>query len=244
MRNIFLETANVRKFREAMVALEDIEAGQPGLAVVWGIAGRGKTVCAREYAVRTGAVYLRVMQDWTPRAMLGALCRALRGQEAHSVERCRRMAAEALDADPRPVLVDEADRLKVDLIEHFRDLHDLTGAPVVFIGEQHLFAQIESRRRLWSRVTRTVEFGPIGAEDIMLFTLKAADLKMEPEAARKVEKISGGDFRRVWQAVWELERICKANRTKMVEADMVDRMPRWLDGPKGGRKLKVIGAWA
>ncbi len=235
MRNVFLETANVRRFREAMVALEDIEAGQPGLAVVWGVAGRGKTVCAREYAVRTGAVYVRVMQDWTPRAMLGSVCRMLRGQEAGTVERCRRLVCEALDADPRPILVDEADRLKVEQIEHFRDIHDMTGVPVVLIGEQHLFAQIESRRRLWSRVTRTVEFGPIGAEDIMLFAFRAADLKMEPEAARKVEKMSGGDFRRVWQAVWELERIARANKVKTVEVGMVDRIPKWLAGPRGKR---------
>ncbi|SMC28472.1 hypothetical protein SAMN02746041_03259 [Desulfacinum hydrothermale DSM 13146] len=236
MKNVFIETSNVRRFREAMVALEDIEAGQPGLAVVWGVAGRGKTVCAREYAVRTGAAYLRVMQDWTPRAMLGELCRVLIGREGHTVERCRRMATEALDADPRPILVDEADRLRADHIEHFRDIHDLTGAPVVFVGEQHLFAQIESRRRLWSRVTRTVEFGPIGSEDIMLFAMKAAGLRMEPEAAARIAKISSGDFRRVWQAVWELERMCRANRTQTVERAMVDRIPRWLEGPKGTAK--------
>src|SRR5208283_877287 len=147
MRNIFLETQNVGRFREALSVLEDIERGQPGLGVVWGRAGRGKTLCAREYAVRTGAVYLRVLQDWTPRAMLAALCRDLNGSEPHTVDRAKKIAVELIEKTRRTILVDEADRLKIDLIEHLRDVHDLTGAPIVLIGEEHLFPAINARRR-------------------------------------------------------------------------------------------------
>ena len=79
MKQVFLETQNVQAFRQAAWILEDTERGKPGIGVVWGQAGRGKTFCAREYAVRTSAVYLRVMEDWTPRAMLATLCRELNG---------------------------------------------------------------------------------------------------------------------------------------------------------------------
>ena len=100
MKNIFLETGNVARFREALSVLEDTERGQPGLGVVWGRAGRGKTVCAREYAIRTDAVYLRVLQDWTPRAMLAALCRELNGTEPATVDRGKRMAVDAIEDVP------------------------------------------------------------------------------------------------------------------------------------------------
>jgi len=210
MKNIFLETQNVGRFREALSVLEDTERGQPGLGVVWGRAGRGKTLCARQYAVRTGAVYLRVLQDWTPRAMLAALCRELNGSEPATVDRAKRLAIDVIEKRTRTILVDEADRLKPDLIEHLRDVHDLTGAPVVLIGEEHLFPAINARCRIWSRVVQTVEFGPITPEDILLFALEAAALRLDPEAGKRLASRSSGDFRLVWADVHRLEQMAKA----------------------------------
>lgn len=232
MKSVFLTTLNVVTFRESMGVLEDADRGQPGLAVVWGRAGRGKTLCAREYAVRTGAVYLRVMEDWTPRAMLSALCREVNGTEPRTVERCKQMACEALEHSQRVVLVDEADRLKVGLIEHFRDVHDMSGAPIVLIGEEHLFAMLSARRRLWSRVTQTVEFGPVSAEDVMLFGLKAAELKIDPAAAQKLTTRATGDFRLVRVDMVDLEKMCRANGVQKVDAKMIDQLPARKIGPR------------
>jgi DNA transposition AAA+ family ATPase len=232
MKSVFLETGNVRAFREALATVEDMEKGQPGLVVVGGRAGRGKTVCAREYAVRTGAVYLRVMQDWTPRAMLAQLCREINGTEPRSVERCKIVACEELERMPRTILVDEADRLNVGLVEHFRDIHDLAGAPVVLIGEEFLIATLSTRRRLWSRVTRSIEFGPVSAEDIILFGLRAAEIKIDPQAAQRIATRCSGDFRLVWLDMKDLERICRANQTDRVDLKMLEQLPARKPGVK------------
>jgi DNA transposition AAA+ family ATPase len=234
MRYVFVETQNVQRFRSALAIVSDIERGQPGLAVVWGRAGRGKTDCARQYTVDTAAVYLRVMEDWTPRAMLARLCYELNGDEPRSVDGCKRLAIEMLRADRRPVLVDEADRLRIGQIEHFRDIHDETGAPVILIGEEHLFPAINARRRLWSRVTQTVEFGPIEAEDIMIFCMRSASLKCEPEAAKALESRAGGDFRLVWRDVMRLERMARASAETVITPAMMNKLPPHLNG---GRKV-------
>jgi hypothetical protein len=224
MKNIFLETKNVARFREALSILEDTDKGQPGLGVVWGRAGRGKTICAREYAVRTGAVYLRVLQDWTPRAMLAALCAQLNGSEPHTVDRAKKTAVDSLEKTRRTILVDEADRLDINLIEHLRDIHDLVGVPVVLVGEENLFSNINARRRIWSRVMQTVEFGPITCEDILLFGLEAAGLRLDPEAAEKVGAKSSGDFRLVWSHVHALEQMARAAGSQKVDARMVEAL--------------------
>jgi hypothetical protein len=236
MKSVFLETQNVQAFRQALWVLEDTERGQPGIGVVWGQAGRGKTLCAREYAVRTNAVYLRVMEDWTPRAMLAALCKELVGSEPYSTERCKRVACEALENQQKTVLVDEADRLPVGLIEHWRDIHDVTGVPVVLIGEEHLFPTLAARRRLWSRVTQTVEFKSIMVEDIILFGLKAADLRIDPEAATRIAARSSGDFRLVWTDVQALEQMARAAGAKQADLRMVDSLSSRRLGPKPARK--------
>lgn len=240
MKNVFLETENVRQFQTALAVLEDVEMGQPGLGVVWGRAGRGKTVCAREYAIRTDAVYLRVLEDWSPRAMLAELCRKLVGTEPRTVERCKIAACEALDHRTRTVLVDEADRLNVGQIEHFRDIHDLCGAPIVLIGEEHLFAQLSCRSRLWDRVTQRVEFGPVCSEDIMLFGMKAADLRIQADAAKILAARSGGTFRKVWVDVHHLEQMAKANRIQEIDAKMAEALPRWRV-PSGAKRLNRAG---
>lgn len=225
MKNVFVETQNVRAFREALSVLSDSKKGQPGLGVVWGQAGRGKTECCREYAVRNGSLYLRVMQDWTPRAMLAAICYEVNGANPHRADIAKRSAVQFLEAEQVPLIVDEADRLRPNLIEHLRDIHDLSGAPVVLVGEEALLPMIESRRRLWSRVTQSVQFGPIQAEDVLLFALKSAALKVSPEAAQEIRQRANGDFRLVWRDIQALERMARTNKLEQVGADVVKCLP-------------------
>lgn len=239
MKNIFLETRNVARFRESLSVLEDTDRGQPGLGVVWGRAGRGKTVCAREYAVRTAAVYMRVLQDWTPRAMLAELCRQLNGAGPPTVDRAKKTAVDCLERKPRTILVDEADRLNIDLVEHLRDVHDLVGVPVVLIGEEHLFPTINARRRIWSRVMQTVEFGPITCEDILLFALEAASLRLDPDAAEKIGAKAGGDFRLVWSHIHALEQMARAAGTKAVDARMVEALNGSVRKPAAGPVARI-----
>jgi len=225
LKNVFLETQNVMKFREAADVMSDIEKGQPGLAIVYGRAGRGKTECSREFAVRTGSLYIRVMEDWTPRAMLAALCFEINGSRPHTVERSKNFLFNMLEKEQRIILVDEADRFKnAGMIEHFRDIHDMTGAPVILIGEQSLYAKVSAKRRLWSRITQTVEFGPISTEDIMLFGMKSAELKIAPDAAKALGKRSEGDFRLIWQDVRALESMARAEGTIQVNTGMVKQL--------------------
>lgn len=242
MKNVFLETENVRSFRESLSLLEDIEKGQPGLGVVWGRAGRGKTLCAREYAVRTGAVYLRVLEGWTQRGMLSQLCREINGMEPSTAERCKMTACQELERLPRTILVDEADRLDIRRIEDLRDIHDLTGIPVVLIGEEHLYAMLSARGRLWSRVMAVVEFRPIGAEDVMLFGHKAAEVKIEPSAAQRLVTRSGGDFRLVWLDMHEIEQMARANQTREITLKMVDALAPRKRGPKAPARSGARGS--
>lgn len=232
MKNVFLQTENVRRFQEAADVLADIEKGQPGLCVVYGRAGRGKTECSREFAVRTGSLYIRVMEDWTPRAMLASLCFEINGSRPSSVDRCKSLLFSALDQNPRTILVDEADRFKnIGMIEHFRDIHDMTGSPVILIGEQSLYAKISTKRRLWSRITQTVEFGPISTEDILVFGMKAAELKIAPDAAQMIGKRSEGDFRLIWQDVRALEQMARAAGTLQVDTAMVKELKNRKPSP-------------
>lgn len=227
MKNVFVPTDNVAKFQAAMRILEDTRKGQPGLAVVYGRAGRGKTVAATAWYAERGGFFLRVWQDWTQHSFLQALCFEACGERPHGAHLCKTKIVEALgrlEGQPRTIYVDEADRLHAGRIEDLRDIHDVTGCPVVLIGEEGLYPSMGAKRRVWSRVTQRVEFGAVKDEDVMVFAAQAADLRLSPEACSLVAKKAEGDFRLVYRVVQDLERLAQAADTSDITAEHVRRL--------------------
>lgn len=226
MKNVFIETKRVLAFREAANVVSDTVKGQPGLMVGWGPAGRGKTICSKEYVVRNpGAIYIRVHQDWTPRAMLAAICHEINGMTPSRVDKGKQIVIEELESRSRMILIDEADRLSIANMEHLRDIHDETGAPFILIGEPSLYGRLKSRRRIWERVTRTVEFGPVTDEDVLVFGVRACDLTIGPEAALYLVRRSQGSFRLLYHLMVDLSRQAKANKTDKINLEMVESLP-------------------
>jgi hypothetical protein len=123
------------------------------------------------------------------------------------------------------LLIDEADRLNIRLVEHLRDIHDETGCPVVLIGEPTLYAQLKARARIWQRVTRVVNFGPVIVDDVVLFGLKACGIKIDAQAANGLLKRCQGSFRLLYHDMVDLERVAKANDTSDVPMDLVEMLP-------------------
>ncbi|MBA3011110.1 MAG: AAA family ATPase [Proteobacteria bacterium] len=226
MKNVFIETSRVMAFREAAGVVTDTAKGQPGFMVVWGYAGRGKTQCSKEYAVRTpGTIYIRVFEGWTPRAMLAQICHKINGMQPSYAGKAKQIIMEELDRNPKVILMDEADRLSNGNIEHLRDIHDETGTPIVMIGEPSLYGRLTARRRIWERVTRVVEFGPVRTEDVAIFGMKACDLKIMPEASAELVRRCQGSFRLLYHLMVDLERQSRANKVKTITLEMIEALP-------------------
>ncbi len=161
-RDIFIPTSNVTEFQQKVRYIEDRENGESGFTLVRGQAGRGKTETTRHYHAQHGGVFFRVMQGMTQAAFLQELCYKIRGMRPRSAAASKAAIIESLDSKMQTIFVDEADRLHVDRIEDLRDIHDVTGTPVVLIGENELNGLLGERRRIWSRVKQVVDFGQIG----------------------------------------------------------------------------------
>lgn len=237
-KETFIETNRVLAFREAANVVMDTVKGQPGLMVAHGKAGRGKTKCAQTYAAQnTDCVYVRVHQDWTPRAMLATICHELNGMNITRVDQGKKVIIEELDSRSKMILVDEADRLVVGNLEHLRDIHDETGAPIVLIGEPILYARLKSRRRIWERVTRWVEFGPVIDEDVLVFGMKACGLSIEPSAAIYLARRCQGSFRLLYHLMVDLDRFSKANKVDIVSLEMVESLPDRRKAPTPEKEM-------
>ncbi|MCD4678047.1 MAG: ATP-binding protein [Desulfobacula sp.] len=225
MKKILLDTKRVTAFLEAIKIVEDTVKGFPGIMVLWGFSGRGKSTCVEKYATDTGALYLYVQNELTPLTLLKQICLELNGMEPNQKAKAKKIIVEELEENPRTLLIDEADKLCINCIEHLRDIHDLTGIPMVLIGEPKIYGTLHSRKRLWSRVTKTVEFGAVTIEDIMLLSMKACDLKLKPDAANELLRRCKGDFRPLYHDLRDLEILAQSNSLKVIEQDLVLTIP-------------------
>ena len=236
-KDTFIETSRVLAFREAANIVKDTVKGQPGLMLAWGLAGRGKTMCSERYAVQNDdCVFVRVFQDWTPLAMLSTICRHINGMDPRRVDPAKQIIIEELDDRPRMILIDEADRLNINNVEHLRDIHDQTGAPIVLIGEPSLYGKLKARRRILERITRRVEFGPVTAEDVLLYGVKACDLDIDPSAAVELVRRCQGSFRLLYHLMVDVNRFAKANKTDTVTLEMVESIPDHRKAPTPERE--------
>lgn len=226
MRETIIETEAMSRFDNAVDDVVGAGRGLSGFVLAYGQAGRGKSVAADRYHFMRGGAYVRVWQGWSQTAFLQRLLFEVRGKNMdmprHTGNRCKEMIVQLLQEDRKPLFIDEADRLKIDRIEDLRDIHEMTGAPVVLIGEEGIFGLLSERRRIWSRVAYEVEFGPISPSEVALYAMQAAGLDIHLSLASEIAQRTEGDFRLVRNMMILLEKSAKASGSFTVDRPMLD----------------------
>lgn len=226
MRDIIVETESMTRFN--LTADTALEAGRmlSGFVLVYGKAGRGKSVAADRYYYERGGAYVRVWQNWSQSAFLQHLLFEVRGKNMdmprHNGNRCKELIVDILENDPKPLFIDEADRLSIDRIEDLRDIFEMTGVPIVLIGEEGIWGLLRERRRIMSRVVYEVEFTPISPAEASIFLKQAANLNCSPEICKKITTQADGDFRVVRNIALQLEKVAKASEKFDVDAAMLE----------------------
>lgn len=210
-REVFIETENVNNFRQAAHKLVNRHRLQPGFLVVEGQSGRGKSFAANNWYSVHGGVYFRVWEGMSQHAFLQQLSFEATGARPHGSHNCKRAIIDKLRTDPKPVIVDEADRLTLPRLEDLRDINEATEAAMMLIGEVGLLGKLAAKDRIYSRVAEVVKFEPIGKGDIALYAAQMADLKLSAEAAAQLAIKSDGSFRMVHNHVLKIAEFAEAN---------------------------------
>lgn len=223
-RDPFVETKNVSNFRKGISGLQNRDRGQPGIMVVEGKSGRGKSMAAHNWYSYHGGVFFRVWESMSQHAFLQELAFECIGSRPHGSHTCKRMIVEKLEDSSGVVLIDEADRLALGRLEDLRDINEATGVSIVLIGEEGLMNKMVSKQRLYSRVAEMVKFEPVGKEDIIAYGFQAADLKISPEAAALLARKSGGSFRMVHNYMLRMDEFSQANNVKEFDVSQIEAL--------------------
>lgn len=212
MKTRIVLTQNVAALNDAGEALLRRAPGMPGMGLVHGETGYGKTTAITWHANRVNAVYVRALATWTPAAMLRALCRELGRAPRGSCSLMMDDVIEALALSGRPLYVDEADYL-VDskkMSESLRDMHDMATVPVILVGMHGIDQRIAHRKQLTGRILQDVRFQPLSVEDTQKIASELCEVKVSADLLKTVHERSMGSTRLVVVALGRIEQAARS----------------------------------
>jgi DNA transposition AAA+ family ATPase len=222
MKQEFIETGNTKKFVEICEEMTSVMSLiGPSLAMVTGPAGRGKTEAAKHFAVNSDAVYIPPMVGRSWPMVLREICFDLAGTRPSRTDGCLAVIDEEMSKNRRLIIIDEADLLKMEILEGLRNVNERYACPVMLIGEEGLKGKIATRRRLSSRIRRRMDFGPITQHDIAYFFRTALGVKAGPDVTSAIHRQANGDWRPVLTTAIGIERALKASNLNEVTVEMV-----------------------
>ncbi len=144
-----------RRFVETSVAREILIVARTaaetcGMAVVFGPARIGKsfTLEAIEGDTAYGSPFLVRLEQTIrgPLPLLRALCEACELSSNGRADQLMKRAVKRLKGTKRLLMFDEADRLRHQTLETIRDVHDLTGCPVLLAGKPAIYERVGFRQ--------------------------------------------------------------------------------------------------
>lgn len=198
----------------AMAAMEQLitrQQGMPGLAVLSGKPGLGKTSAITRLAhpVDYNALYIACKPFDTSKSLVATLLKELGApHKAHwSVREMFDEALSALVQQNRPLVVDEVDYIaKTKVIEVLRTLHDVGAVSILMVGEDDLKRTLARyHERFHDRVLVWASAVLSDLSDLdKLAQVYAPGLKLQTEAKKTLVNRSGGVARKIVTALHNL----------------------------------------
>jgi DNA transposition AAA+ family ATPase len=222
MKECFLNTDNVTRFNDICAELEDRRSLMgPSLAMVTGPAGRGKSESARKYAVNSNAVYIPPMITTSPLTLLQEITIDLAKVRPGRMAACLEVIQAEMHRLRRIIIIDEADLLPMQILEMLRNINERYSCPVLLIGEDGLKSRIATRRRLSSRIRRSMGFDAVTQPDIVVFFRKSLEKNVDSAVTSIIHRYSQGDWRPVLKIAADIERAIEASGIKDIPEELV-----------------------
>lgn len=218
MRKVFARTQNVKNFIAMMNNLKNRAEGVPGMALVYGEPGLGKTKTILWWAAQNDAVFIRSANLMSGRWLLEELVEELGEIPNYRSSDLFKQATRILNENPRVIIVDEIDYLTGDAksIETLRDVHDKTNVPVVLVGMGMANKKLMRYRHLYDRISEILKFSPFSVEDVKNIIEQLCEVQMTECAVTFIYNQSNR-FRQIVRLINKAENIAKANGLSVID---------------------------
>ncbi len=196
----FITTQNVQAVNSLAADLLDPSTTlNASIGMVTGSAGFGKTTTIQHFVANNDqSAYVLYMEGFSLTMLYKAIANELTGFCSRTFEGNLAQIKEATRIYRKLIIIDEADRLPLKMIEGLRNLNEYCGAPVMLVGEESLVGKMETLPRLKSRIRKPqIVFKALNQVDVATYYQEAIglDISGSPKVCQALLSWSHKDFR-------------------------------------------------
>jgi DNA transposition AAA+ family ATPase len=221
--NKIIFTSNLQQVISVADRLVRVEAGVPGMGLIHGQRGLGKTTAALWYTAQraNNAVYIRAKGDWSYTWMMEEVLLELgitprRGDKPKFDD-----VISALVDKPRLIILDESNQVAPKLLETLRSINDITHNPILFIGHEGILDKLRRQGPFFDRLLYIGEVKGLSLDDLALFAKECLEVGVDREVLSRVNKAADGNFRRAVVFLKGLEDKAKLLSSQAITLDLL-----------------------
>lgn len=222
MKKVFVKTNNVKRFITMMNNLQNRAEGVPGMALVYGEPGLGKTQTINWWAFKNNAILVRCTQLMSARWLLSEILEEMGEIYGYKISDCFKLVVRNLLVNPQIIIIDEVDYLAVDsrAVETLRDIHDKTNVPIVLVGMINAKSRLKKFNHLYDRLSEIVKFEKFSKTDIKTIVQELSEVEMTECAIRYIYT-NLNRFRQIVKVINKAEIIAKANGLNSIDEILI-----------------------
>jgi DNA transposition AAA+ family ATPase len=190
------------------------------MGLVFGDPGLGKTETALQYASQNDSLYIRMKKLMNARWFLRQLAQDLGGGYFWRTMDLFDEVIRLLSREKkRTLILDEVDYFTADskVIETIRDLADITGTPMIFIGMQQADKRLMRYPHLYDRFIEIAKFMPLDREDVQKMTKELSEIQFSDDAIDRITHDSEGKVRKILALIHRAEYTARGSKNKVIE---------------------------
>jgi DNA transposition AAA+ family ATPase len=229
MKAKFVRTKNVKNFITLTSKLKSRANGVPGMSLVYGEPGLGKTQAALWWVAnnQSEAIYVCAKQSMTVRWLLEEIAKELGDTPSYKTSDLFEQITRELIRNPQIIIVDEIDYLthEKDSIEMLRDIHDRTHTPIILIGMAMADKRIKRYKHLYDRLSEILHFASFNLDDVKTLIAELAEIKFSEESINFIYQ-TGNRFRQIVKIIDKAESYAKSNDLDVIQIKDVQNLSR------------------
>lgn len=218
MKKVFVKTQNVKNFITLMNNIKSRPENVPGMALVYGEPGLGKSKAVLWWVAQNDAVYIRGTNLMTGRWLIQEIIEELGEIPYHYSIDLFKQCVRILIERQIPIIVDEIDYLATDTktIETIRDIHDKTNVPVILVGMGKAKQKLMRYKHLYDRISEVVKFKHFNKSDVKEIITQISEVEMT-ECAINFIFSKSNRFRQIVRLINKAEQIALSNGLSTID---------------------------
>ncbi len=166
------ETKELSNFKKGFFIMDEAVINGE-MAMLYGSAGTGKTICVKEYVkTHPEAILVEVIPGMSTRSVLHLVCEKLSINKSRAVDENVVAIANEFKRSDRILIIDEAENLTARTLDAIRRIWDFSSVPIILAGTYNLLQNLKGKNgellRLFSRIEGRWEFRDLSEADAKL----------------------------------------------------------------------------